>query len=562
MRMRSAWIGLGLALALAVPATAQQNVLLIIADDCGVDLIGAYGEHPGAANTPVIDQLAADGVLFRNAWANPSCSPTRATLLTGRYAFRTGIGLAINWFSDTFELHPDEVTLPDVLGATHDTFAVGKWHISIRSASDADHPNLMGFDEFHGNLSIFPGFISDDYYDFVKIINGVTTQSTTYSTTDTVNDALTLISSTSEPWFMWAAFNAPHAPFHKPPPSLHTYNLPPNVADDIPMHGRAMMEAMDTELGRLFASMDPAELADTLIIFVGDNGTDKPIVLPPWDKNRAKNTIWEGGLNVPVIVKGPGVVAGAECDALINLTDVFATVADLKGLPFPSAADSVSMLPYFSNPAQPSIRPTVYSEFFRNNGYGPYSEWKRAMRDDRFKLIWEYDNSFAPTTTHLYDLDTDPFELVNLLDTPPLSPTAQAAHDAMALAMFEKMPLWLDVGHGLAGTLGTPLLQGSGVPIVGNSIALSLTRARPNAQTALAIGFTTLSLPLKGGIIVPAPDILWTGLVTDGLGELTLTANWPVPLPTGLRLSFQHWIVDPVGPSGFAASRAQLLNAP
>ncbi|MHC4846603.1 MAG: sulfatase-like hydrolase/transferase, partial [Planctomycetota bacterium] len=552
----------GLTLALAGAATAQQNVLLIIADDCGVDLIGAYGEHPGAANTPVLDQLAADGMLFRNAWANPSCSPTRAMLLTRRYAFRTGIGLAINWFLDTFELHPDEVTIADVLSPTHDTIAVGKWHISIRTASDGDHPNLLGFDDFYGNKSIFPGFISDDYYDFEKVINGVTTQSTVYSTTDTVNDALTLLGTSTNPWFMWMAFNAPHAPFHKPPANLHTYNLPPNVADDIPMHGRAMLEAMDTEIGRLFASMDPAELADTLIIFAGDNGTDKPIVLPPWDKNKAKNTIWEGGLNVPLIVKGPGVAAGTECGALVNLTDIAATVAEVKGVAMPTATDSVSMVPYFSDPGLPSIRPWVYSEFFRDNGYGPYSEWTRAVRDDRFKLIWEYDNSIGPTTLHLYDLDTDPFELVNLLDTPPLAPLAQASYDALTTAMSNVMPTWMDVGHGLAGTAGVPLLTGSGDPVVGNPITLALTRARPNASTALAIGFTTLSLPLKGGIIVPAPDILWTGLVTDGLGDLTLVANWPVPLPTGLRLSFQHWIIDPVGPFGYAASRAQLLNAP
>jgi arylsulfatase A-like enzyme len=555
------WFGLMLALGAVAPAAAQQNVMLIIADDCGVDLIGAYGEHPGAANTPVLDQLAADGILFRNAWANPSCSPTRSTLLTGRYAFRTGIGRAVNWFADTYELYEGEVSLPDALAPTHDSAAVGKWHISIRSQADADHPNLLGFDEFHGNITIFPNYISDDYYDFEKVINGATTQSTTYSTTDIVDDALSLISSFNNPWFLWVAMNAPHAPFHKPPPALHTYNLPPLVSNDVPLHGRAMLEAMDTEIGRLFASMDPQVLADTLIIFVGDNGTDNPLITPPWDSNRGKNTVFEGGVNVPMIIKGPGVAAGAECAALVSLTDIFATVAEWNGVASPTAEDSVSMVPYFSNPGTPSLRPWVYSELFEFNGYGPYSKWERVLRDERFKLNWEYTGSLAPTAIRLYDLDADPFELVDLLAA-PLHIPAQIAYGSLTQIMSGLMPTWMKVSHGLAGTDGVPHLTGSGNPTLGNPITLALSSARPNTLTALVIGVTSISAPLKGGVIVPKPDLVFMGFTVDALGNLDIGATWPANMPTGQRLHFQHWVSDPAGPDGLAASNALILTAP
>jgi arylsulfatase A-like enzyme len=101
---------------LSAPAAAQGNVLLVIADDVGVDRIAAYGAHPEAGPTPVIDALAAHGVLFRTAWSDPLCSPTRAGMLSGRYAFRTGVGDVIvqspqpNW-----ALQLGEKILPELL---------------------------------------------------------------------------------------------------------------------------------------------------------------------------------------------------------------------------------------------------------------------------------------------------------------------------------------------------------------------------------------------------------------------------------------------------------------
>ena len=93
-------------------AECNPNILLIIADDMGVDLLGAYGEHPDNDFTPVLDSLAARGLLFPHVWANPACSPTRATILTGRYSYRTGIGQGVEYYTTPVELGTDEQTLP------------------------------------------------------------------------------------------------------------------------------------------------------------------------------------------------------------------------------------------------------------------------------------------------------------------------------------------------------------------------------------------------------------------------------------------------------------------
>ncbi len=111
------------------------NVLILVADDLGVNLVGAYAKGADPAPTPNIDALAARGVLFRRAWSNPLCSPTRATIQTGRYSFRTGIGWLIPVLHKGPALDPSKMTLPDLLGsrAGYATAAFGKWHLGNRS---------------------------------------------------------------------------------------------------------------------------------------------------------------------------------------------------------------------------------------------------------------------------------------------------------------------------------------------------------------------------------------------------------------------------------------------
>lgn len=129
---------------------AQGNVLLVIADDVGVDRVAAYGEHPSPGRTPQIDRLAERGVLFRNAWSNPYCSPTRATVLTGRHGFRTGVGFFVG-MTTPHGLSLAETTLPEVLAPSHTSLALGKWHLSS-FLQGADYPLAAGFAHHAGSL--------------------------------------------------------------------------------------------------------------------------------------------------------------------------------------------------------------------------------------------------------------------------------------------------------------------------------------------------------------------------------------------------------------------------
>ncbi|MFT7461802.1 MAG: arylsulfatase B [Pseudohongiellaceae bacterium] len=393
------------------------NVLLIIADDLGVDRVGAYGEHPDPGTTPVIDTLAANGVLFRNAWAAPICSPTRASMLTGLHPFRHGITKAIGYANSAVELDVAEVTLPEILPAEYAALAVGKWHVASQQISGLQHPLLSGFDTHLGTIKSFvPSDGPGIYFNYMKNVDGVEVPVSNYASTETVDDALDLIEGETRPWFLWLAFNAPHKPFHKPPADLHTFSLPAGDPDDAPVpHMQASVEAMDREIGRLLSSLRPAVLANTTVIFIGDNGTQGEAVTLPFDSTKAKGSIYEGGVNVPLIVAGKGVpVTGWECSAVVTATDIFATVAELVDGDGSAGIDSISLVPYFKNPDRPPLRRWAFTEKRKPAGFGPYTQLLLAARDQRFKVIYDKSNLMAAKYL-FFDLLQDPFETTDLL---------------------------------------------------------------------------------------------------------------------------------------------------
>jgi arylsulfatase A-like enzyme len=396
----------------------RPNVLVIVADDIGVDMIGAYGESPAAPCTPHIDALAARGLLFRNAWANPVCSPTRAALLTGRYGFRTGVGTVVT--NNEPGLAHSEVTLPELLDG-YSSACVGKWHLS-GNLGDL-HPNQCGFDHFSGFLR---GAVND-YFQWPKIVDGQASTATTYTTIAFTDDAIGQITRLPEPWIVFVHHNAAHTPLHVPPGALcptaacgttFCNSLPANPTDR--QLARAMTEALDSEIGRLMATVDALH-PEAYVFFLGDNGTSGGVSIAPFLPGHAKGTLYEGGVNVPLIVCGP-TVGHAESAALVSVTDVFATVADLARVPS-SAEDSISMKRYFARP-DAALRNTVYSETFTPNGGPPFTNHERAIRDARYKLIRR-----TGQPDEFFDLANDPFESQNLL--PGLSTTEQAAFDAL-----------------------------------------------------------------------------------------------------------------------------------
>jgi arylsulfatase A-like enzyme len=386
-------------------ARAQsRNVLLIIADDFGVDVAEFYPTsaarlvtNPPAPPMPNLKRLAGRGIVFRDAWGNMECSPTRATIFTGRYGFRTGVGAYIR--SGYPVLSAAEFGLPEAFKARpalgYQLANVGKWNLSF-GLSD---PNLHGWTYYAGPR---PGAGNiGNYFRWTKVVNGVESSSTTYATTDQVNEAVGVI----------RGAKAQGKPYHKPPNELHSRDsLPASGATDRAYY-EAMIEAMDTEIGRLLESVD---LATTTVIFVGDNGTPGGVVAPPYSKSKGKSTIYEGGIRVPLLVAGAGVVSpGRVVAGLVNTVDLYPTVLELAGIDPPAVVpsgtriDGVSLVPHIANTAGASPRSTTYSEKF-HLGYA--DRYQRAIRNRTYKLIKRADG-----TREFYNLPNDRRETTNLL---------------------------------------------------------------------------------------------------------------------------------------------------
>ena len=462
-----------LLLGLSGIVAAAPNVLLIIGDDMGVETLASYGVGENPPATAALDELAREGVRFTNVWSQPACSPTRATMITGRYGFRTGVGLAVG-FGPTMAappdkpawaaaeraartrtsdraavrasrearpaLLPDEFTLPMALKQSNDlgyaTAAIGKWHLADASNGWIEHPNRVGFDHYSGLITGTP----PSYFTWNKVVNGEVSGTTGYAPADKADDAIRWIDQQGDdPWFLWFAFNLPHVPLHVPPAEtwqsdyshIDPQSLPPEQSreyfSETYPYFFAMIEAMDTQIGRLLASLDPEVRDNTYVIFLGDNGSG--VVSAPFQSGQAKGTVYEGGINVPMIVTGPGVARGGVSEALVNTTDLFVTIMEMAGIdpedaiPGEVTHDSMSFFPALSDPDAPTGREWLYADYFVG-GLPGVADGDYAMRGDRYKLL-RYRGS-----EELYDLERDPYEHDNLL-TGELSVEEEAAYRAL-----------------------------------------------------------------------------------------------------------------------------------
>lgn len=395
-----------------IPVSADvRNVLLIIADDLGLDAISGFGFSESMAHTPHINSLCEQGLRFMSAYAHPTCSPTRASILTGRYPQRTGVAGPVGGAQPGLPLA--ERTLPELLNesglGTVSHTVIGKWHLADADNGGNNSPNLHGFDHYSGLLKgVLP-----DFWSWPKIINGASSLSTTYATTDTVNDAIEWIDERNEPWFLMLAFNAPHTPYHVPPRALHQQT---DLEEGACPEGSnyqcfmAMIEALDTEIGRLIENMTTTQRAQTQIFFIGDNGTANG-VLKGYPARKGKDSLYEGGVHIPMCSVGPALnQPGRTTYALTDVTDLFPTVLELMhSNPDPSVIiDGHSIVPLLTQ-ASDHIRENVISEL----GY-TMSDQNRlgtAIRDQQFTLI-----EFTHIPTAFFDRNTDPFEQINLLD--------------------------------------------------------------------------------------------------------------------------------------------------
>ena len=397
---------------------ANPNILLLIVDDWGTDsspIDNDATQNPGTTFPTManLEALAAGGVRFTNGYSQPVCSPTRAALLTGRQAFRTGVGAPGDAISAV------ETTLPEVFAANSSPFELasfGKWHLG---GGDSGYDTLGGWPHFVG----ITGGGAPDYESWPKNTNGSVATSTTYTTTDQVNEAKSFIDTqetAGNPWFVWMGFNAPHTPFHEPPAALIQGGTGGNNRSQY----EKALEALDTEIGRLLQSVD---FAKTTVILVGDNGTPGQVVQAPFGNGHAKDDLYEGGIHVPFVVRGPSVKvpAGSTSDRFVHVADLFPTILEIAGVNDPgTGVDGTSIVPILAG-SDTTERLVVTERIGADSGRSLRSE---AYPDYKLIIFGDPVSSTDEPSFEFYNLANDENEQAPLTIA-SLTGTALAAYN-------------------------------------------------------------------------------------------------------------------------------------
>jgi arylsulfatase A-like enzyme len=405
---RGALLALVLAAA-AIPARAQEpsrpNVVLIVMDDVGYGDYGSYGAPD--VKTPNIDSLARNGTRLTDFYAAPSCSPTRAALISGRYQqrFRIEVPLGNAATAGDQGLRPTGYSLPQLLKNNgYRTALIGKWHLGYTRELS---PGAHGFEYFFGLKS---GLI--DYYQHTDqggqhdlFENDTPAHVTGYSTDLFTQRSVKFIEDNAgSPFFLEVAYNAAHWPFQVPDqPSVAPNNARFVQPQDDPTSTRQdyvkILERADQGVGQILAALERRGLTrDTLVIFTNDNGGE-------WLSRNAplfhrKQTIWEGGIRVPAILKWPGRIPAGQTSAQVGIImDLTATILAATGSPVPAEArlEGVDLLPLLQR-RQPRLERTL---FFR---YTLPVRRQRAVRQGDWKLMVDGANSM------LFNLAADPGE--------------------------------------------------------------------------------------------------------------------------------------------------------
>lgn len=436
----------------AQDSVSPPNIVLMIADDMNWDDCGAYG-HP-AIRTPNIDRLAAGGLLFRNAYLTTnSCSPSRASIITGRYPHNTGAE-QLHWpipeGTDTF--------VGQLKASGYYTAAAGKWHMgdAIRDHFDKIYEaSTAGFVLPSGNDGEPPKMIA-------KQPSGCEDWEKALDERDR-----------AKPFFMWLAALDPHreynagalAPPHQSSDVIVPPHLPdtPEVREDLRLYYDEIGR-LDGYVGKVMAKLESQGVADnTLVLFISDNGRPFP---------RDKTTLYDGGIRTPWIVHWPAkVAAGNRSDALVSSVDIARTFLDVAGVErqgHDSAKDGVGgfSLSFVSALFDPTLGHRQYA--FGEDHWHDYEDHARCVTDAQYKLI-RNDYVDLPSTPsadagrglswqnmlklnaegklseaqhscfrsprpqwELYDRQRDPGELNNLINNPAYAPIAEKMKAALA----------------------------------------------------------------------------------------------------------------------------------
>ncbi len=445
------WLWFALAVA-AVPAvgadpvaTERPNVIVIMPDDQGYGDQGITGNS--VFRTPHIDALGRESASMSDFYVCPVCSPTRASVMTGRYHYRTRV---VDTFKGRSMMDPGEVTIAETLKAAgYATGIFGKWHLGDNYPM---RPMDQGFDESYihkgGGLAQPSEPIENRqrYTDPILFHNGKQIDTKGYCTDLFFDAAIKFIDrcqSESKPFFIYLPPNAPHGPFHDVPRELYEYyksiDLTPIMignkqdTDQVARIG-AMIENIDQNIGRLREHLSAKGLAEnTVVIFLVDNGPNGRRFVGPF--RGSKTEVHEGGIRSPFFVHWPARLRpGTTSDRIAAHIDIMPTVLDAAGVDVPSEArvDGRSLLPLLEGKQVDWPDRHIVLQVHRGNQPIPFHHI--AVRNQKWKLVHPtgFGKQQMPTNVpyELYDMTNDQGETNNLaLAKPQVATNMKAAYE-------------------------------------------------------------------------------------------------------------------------------------
>jgi len=390
----------------AAHADRPTNFVIFFVDDLGWADVGCYGNDFN--ETPNIDRLATQGMRFTDAYAAPVCSPTRGSILTGRYPASVGITDFIPGHWRPFEqlvvppihhkLPAEEVTLAEVLEQKkYVSGYVGKWHLGGGDMQPSDQ----------GFVELPLGGKPSDFMTVRKTAAGVKFME----------------EHRDDPFLLFLSYNAVHIPLRATEEKKAKYEAKAATVDDPPSHPHyaAMLEHIDDGVGQIAEALDRLNLADdTLFIFYSDNGGlirrylgDGPVVTTNEPLRGEKGTVYEGGIRVPLIMRWPGVVEpGTECNVPVTSCDMLPTLADGASCSLPEnrRIDGESLVPLLKQSGDLK-RDAIFTHYPHYHHMDPAG----AIRIGDLKLIEHFDDG----ELELYDLASDIGETENLATAMP-----------------------------------------------------------------------------------------------------------------------------------------------
>lgn len=410
-------------IAITAPAAERPNIVLIMTDDQGYGDLGATGNP--VIHTPNLDALAARSASMSRFYVSPVCAPTRASLMTGRYNYRTRV---VDTFKGRSMMEPDEFTLAEALQqAGYTTGIFGKWHLGDAHPM---RPNDQGFDEslvHRGGGLGQPSEPIDNarrYTDPVLFHNGRRVETTGYCTDVYFDAALEFVDravAADKPFFLYLTPNAPHGPYHDVPEALYqkykNMDLSPVFVGNDRDADRlarifAMIENIDQNVGRLQAKLGAAGVVrNTIVIFMVDNGPNTRRYVGAL--RGMKSEVHEGGIRSPFYVQWPArLKANHSNDRIAAHIDVMPTLLDAAGVAAPDNLDGRSMLPLLEGRAVDWPDRQIVIQTHRGNE--PQRWHHFALIEQRWKLV--HPTGFGRETMpeevpfELYDLVADPGE--------------------------------------------------------------------------------------------------------------------------------------------------------